>query len=113
MASTRESRRGDSLGPVQGVRFRGLALATFGLGLLALLTPFTHSAFPASRVGWMLALAAGIEMLHALRRASAGARRQATVSALISMAIALFLINAPLVASQALRFLVTGWFAID
>ncbi len=98
---------------MQGVRLTGLSLVTLGLGLLAILTPFTRSEFPASRVGWLLAIAAGIEMLHALRRSTAAARRQATVGAIISMAIALFLINAPFVASQALRLLVAGWFAID
>ena len=59
---------------------------------------------PAARVGGFVAVAAGIEMLHALRRSTAAARRQATIGAVISMAIALFLINAPFVASQALRF---------
>ena len=32
---------------------------------------------------------------------------------MISMAIALFLINAPFVASEALRLLIGGWFALD
>ncbi len=41
------------------------------------------------------------------------ARRRAALGALISMAIALFLINAPFVASQALRVLTAGWFGID
>ena len=96
-----------------GIRVGGLALVTLGLGLLALAAPFSRAEYPASRVGALLALAAGIEMLHALRRSTAVARRQATAGAVISMAIALFLINAPFVAGQALRLLVAGWFAID
>jgi uncharacterized membrane protein HdeD (DUF308 family) len=91
----------------------GLAVVTLGLGALALATPFTRTESPPSRVGWLLAFAAGIEILHALRRSTAAARRQATVGALISLMIALFLINAPLVAAQALRLLVAGWFAVD
>jgi uncharacterized membrane protein HdeD (DUF308 family) len=91
----------------------GLAALTLGLGLLALIAPWSRAEFPASRVGWLLALAAGVEVLHALRRSPAAARRQATIGAVISMAIALFLINAPFVAAQALRLLVAGWFAVD
>jgi uncharacterized membrane protein HdeD (DUF308 family) len=90
-----------------------LAVVTTGLAVLALVTPLTHTEFPESSVGGLLALAAGIEVLHGLRRSTAAARRQATVGALISMVIALFLINAPLVAARALRLLVAGWFAVD
>jgi uncharacterized membrane protein HdeD (DUF308 family)/3',5'-cyclic AMP phosphodiesterase CpdA len=92
---------------------RALAIVTFVLGLLALAAPIGRSAFPTSRVGWLLAFAAAIEMLHAMRRSEVAARRRAALGALISMAIALFLINAPFVASQALRLLIAGWFGID
>ena len=94
-------------------RLTGLAALALSLALLALATPLTGASSPASRVGWLLAVAAGVEALHALRRATAAARRQATVGALISLAIALFLINAPLVASEALRYVVAAWFTID
>ncbi len=90
-----------------------LSAVTLGLGLLALMTPFTRAESPPSRVGWLLAFAAAIEILHALRRTTSAARRQGTVGAIISLMIALFLINAPFVAAQALRLLVAGWFAID
>jgi len=86
---------------------------TLGLALLALATPFGGAEFPAARIGWLLLIAAGIEGLHALRRSTIKARRQATVSALISMVIALSLINAPLLAAPALRIVVACWFAID
>ena len=89
------------------------ALLTLGLGLLALLSPLGGSEHPESRVGVLLAMAATIEALHALRRSTAAARRQGTASALISMAIALFLINAPFVAGQALRIVIGVWFAVD
>ena len=90
-----------------------LAIVTLGLGLIALVTPFSGAEFPASRIGWCLALAAGVEMLHAMRRSTAEARRQATIGAVVSMAIAFFLINAPLVAAEALRLAVACWFALD
>ena len=77
-------------------RITSLAAVTLALGVLALAAPLGESEYPASRIGALLALAAIIEALHSLRRSTAAARRDATVSAIISMAIALFLINAPL-----------------
>ena len=90
-----------------------LAAVTLGLALLALLTPLSAAGYPVSRVGWLLAIAAAIEALHALRRSTASARRQASVGAAISMLIAVVVINAPFLAGQALRLLVAGWFAVD
>ena len=90
-----------------------LAAVTLGLALLAIATPFTRAQYPASRVGGLLAIAAAIEVVHGLRRSTIAARRQATVGAVISMAIALFLINAPFVAAEGLRLLVAGWFGVD
>src|SRR5262245_52209697 len=82
-------------------RVTTLAAVTLGLALLALATPISRAEFPAARVGGLLGIAAAIEVLHALRRSTAAARRQATVGAVISMLIALFLINAPFVATEA------------
>ena len=62
-----------------------LAAITAGLALLALITPLVGAESPGARVGWLLAFAAAIEMLHGLRRATARARRQAAASALISL----------------------------
>ena len=94
-------------------RAPALAVVTLGLALLALAAPLGRAEFPTPRVGWLLAFASAIEMLHAMRRSEASARRRAAVGAIISMAIALFLINAPFVASQALRWLIAGWFGVD
>ena len=88
-----------------------LGAMTMGLGLLALVAPFRVE-FP-TRVGFLLALAAGVEVLHAQRRSTVGERRRATTGAIVSMAIALFLINAPYVAAEALRFAVAAWFGVD
>jgi uncharacterized membrane protein HdeD (DUF308 family)/3',5'-cyclic AMP phosphodiesterase CpdA len=90
-----------------------LGLVTVALGVAAVVTPLTRVESPSARVGWLLALAACIEGLHALRRSTAAGRREATVGAVISMAIALFLINAPFVAARALTILIAGWFALD
>ena len=72
--------------------------------------PLGGAEYPASRVGALLAIAGAVEALHSLAfdRGVAPAR---TTSAVISMAIALFLISAPFVAAEALRLLIAGWFA--
>ena len=90
-----------------------LAAITAGLALLALITPLVGAESPGARVGWLLAFAAAIEMLHGLRRSTARARRQAAASALISLLIAFPLINASDIAFPALRLLVAIFFAVD
>jgi 3',5'-cyclic AMP phosphodiesterase CpdA len=90
-----------------------LAAITAGLALLALITPLVGAESPGARVGWLLAFAAAIEMLHGLRRATAQARRQAAGSALISLLIAFPLINASDITFPALRLLIAVFFAVD
>ena len=90
-----------------------LAAITAGLALLALVTPLVGAEFPGTRVGWLLACAAAIEMLHGLRRATTRACRHAAVSALISLLIAFSLINASADTFPALRVLIAIFFAID
>ena len=95
------------------LRITTVGVVTLGLGLLALAAPVSRAEFPAARVGWLLTLAAGLELFHAMRQSNADLRRRATIGGMISMAIAIFLINAPFVAARGLRLLVAGWFAID
>ena len=90
-----------------------IAVAAVALALLVLLAPFSSVEFPSVRIGGLLALAALIEGLHGLRRSAASGRRQATVSAAVSMAIALLLINASFVAAGALRIALASWFGLD
>ena len=90
-----------------------IAVVAAGLALLALLAPFSGAEFPSARVGGLLAVAALVEAVHGLRRSAAAGRRQASVSAAISMALALLLINAPFVAAGALRIVLAGWFGGD
>ena len=95
------------------MRLPALTIVTLVLGLLALVAPLGGAEHPAARVGALLFVAGAIEALHSLRRSTAASRRNATISAIISIAMALFLISAPFVAAQSLRFLIAGWFAID
>ena len=90
-----------------------LAAITAALAFLALIAPLGGAESPGTRVGWLLAFAAAIEMLHGLRRATAKARRHAAASALVSFLIAFPLINSSLVSLPALRLLVAIFFAVD
>ena len=104
---------GDPTPPRRRARVTALGVVVLALAFLAAIAPFGYAEVPAARVGGLLAFAAAIEGLHALRRFTPAARRQATTGAAISMAIAVFLITAPFVAAQALRFAIAGWFALD
>ncbi len=80
---------------------------------MALLTPLGASEAPGPRAGLLLAFAAATEMLHGLRRSSAQGRRQASVGALISLVIAILLINAPLLAAAALLTGMAAFLLLD
>ena len=71
------------------LRITSLAVVALGLGLLALAAPVSRAEFPAARVGWLLTLAAGLELLHAMRQSNVAARRRATIGGVISMTIAI------------------------
>ena len=90
-----------------------LTSVTLLLALLALVSPLGAAESPAPRVGFLLALAASLEVLHGIRRPTAAARRKASIGALISMVIALLLINAPYLAGAALMAAMAGFFFVD
>ena len=90
-----------------------LTSATALLAVLALLTPFGESQSPATRVGFLLAIAAALEVLHGIRRSTAAARREASTGAVISMVIAVLLINAPFLASTVLLVVMAGFILLD
>ena len=90
-----------------------IAVVAVALALLVLMAPFSSVEFPSVRVGGLLAVAALVEGLHGLRRSAASGRRQATIGAAVSMAIALLLINASFVAAGALRIVLASWFGLD
>jgi len=83
------------------------------LGVAVLLSPLGAATAPAPRAGFLLAMAAAFEVLHGLRRSTAAARRKASMSALISMIIAVLLVNAPFIAGAALLLSITGFFLVD
>ena len=90
-----------------------LTSATALLAVLALLTPFGESQSPATRVGFLLAIAAALEVLHGIRRSTAASRREASTGAVISIVIAVLLINAPFLASTVLLVVMAGFILLD
>jgi uncharacterized membrane protein HdeD (DUF308 family) len=89
------------------------ALPTFALGLLALAAPLSPAEHPAVRVGWLLALAGCVEIVHGLRRTDTDGQRGSTGGATVTIALAILLINAPYFVAGGLSVLVAAWFAID
>ena len=82
-------------------------------GLLVLLTPLADAESPHLRVGLLMFVAGVLALLHAVRRAEAPELRRGVTSALLTLVMALFLINAPFLAAAALIVLLAGSFAID
>jgi len=97
----------------QGPTVVALTGVTCLLGVLALASPLGAAESPAPRVGFLLALASAFEVLHGTRRSSAAARRKASLSAVISMVIAVLLITAPFIAGAALLVGMAGFFLVD
>lgn len=83
------------------------------IGLLALIAPLRAAERPLSRVGAVLALAGGLEVLHGVRRTEAAALRRAVTSGVITAVMGLLVINAPYVAGTALVLFLAVSFALD
>ena len=79
-----------------------LPLVVVVLGLLALLAPRGDAEEPLHRVGALLALGGGLQILHGLRRANAAALRRAITSGVISLLMGLLLLMAPFTPALAL-----------
>jgi uncharacterized membrane protein HdeD (DUF308 family) len=91
----------------------GMAVALTALAMLALISPLTPAETPAPRLGALLAVAAACEVVHGMRRSTVAARRKAAIGAMLSLVIALLLINAPYLASAALLLGMAGFFVVD
>ncbi len=90
-----------------------LPLVVAGIGLLALIAPLRAAEQPLSRVGALLALAGGLEVLHGVRRTEAAALRRAVTSGVITVVMGLLVMNAPYVAGTALVLFLAVSFALD
>ena len=90
-----------------------LPLVVAALGVLALLAPLGAAEEPLTRVGVLLAVAGGLEVLHGVRRATPSAMRRAVTSGVITCLMALLVIGAPFIASTALVLFLAISFAAD
>ncbi len=93
-------------------RRRGIGIAALLLGVLALLTPIGRAQVY-GRVGLLLVLAAGLEIAHGFRRATARGQRSAWFGGAITLGMGVLLINAPYLAVAALGSSWPGRSALD
>ncbi len=91
----------------------GPAAALGLLAVLAIVAPFAGSFDAGPRVGALLALAGGAEILHGFRRRSEADRRAAWQGGAITIGMAVMLISAPLLAKAALVLFLAATFALD
>ena len=100
--------------PADAQRQQRLAGGFVGLlGVLALLVPLVPKLAPESRLGALLLTTAAVELFHGLRRSNPEERRGAWFGGVISVALGLLLMNAPLLMSGMLALGVAGWLAVD
>src|SRR5262249_48987575 len=83
------------------------------IGVLALTAPLRAAEQPLLRVGFLLAIAGGLELLHAVRVPEASAMRRAITSGSLTVLMALVVINAPFLVGTAIVLFLAGSFAID
>ena len=81
--------------------------------LLALLAPLGAAEDPLVRVGVLLALTGGLEVLHSIRRAESEALYRGVTSGATSILMGLLVVSAPFLVGTALLILLALSFAID
>src|SRR5262245_16976690 len=106
------------LGQVFATRSRSFRLDWFAVvaiacGVTALIAPLGAAEQPLLRVGALLAVAGGIETIHGLRRSSFTAVRRTVTSGIITLLMALLVINAPFIAGTALVLFLAASFGLD
>ena len=82
-------------------------------GVLALLAPLGAAEEPLGRVGALLAVGGGLQVLHGIRRADAAALRRAVAGGVISMLMGLLVLVTPAGAVSSFALLLAATFAVD
>ena len=82
-------------------------------GLFTLIAPLGAAEQPLLRVGALLALTGALETLHGLRRDTTTAVRRAVAGGVITLLMALLVINAPFIAGNALVLFLAVSFGLD
>src|SRR6188474_754218 len=88
-----------------------LVVALFAI--LALLAPFGAAEEPLHRVGVLLAVGGGLQVLHGIRRAELASLKRAVVGGVISMLMGLLVLAAPDSSIRALVVILAVTFASD
>jgi len=88
-------------------------LVVFAFGLLALLAPLGAAEEPLRRVGALLAIGGGLQVLHGIRRADSAALRRAVTGGLLSVLMGLLVLAAPGTAAATLVLFLAVTFAAD
>jgi uncharacterized membrane protein HdeD (DUF308 family) len=94
-------------------KLRSFSLPVAVLGLLMLTAPLRAAEQPLLRVGTLLALAGGLEILHGVRLAQSAAMRRVVTSGALTILMALAVINAPFLAGTAIVLVLAGSFVLD
>jgi hypothetical protein len=100
--------------PLAGRRlaaFLPFSLVVTGLGVLALLAPRGHAEAPLQRVGVLLAIGGGLQVLHGLRRADGTALRRAVAAGILSLLMGLTVLVVP--HGPGLALLLAAAFTLD
>lgn len=82
-------------------------------GVFALLVPLWPELAPESRLGLLLIGAGAAELYHGFRRAHRADQRAAWTGGLITLAMGVLFLNAPMLAGKAVVWLAAGWFGLD
>ena len=90
-----------------------LPLAVACFGILALLAPLGAAEQPLHRVGVLLAVGGGLQVLHGIRRAELASLKRAVAGGVISMAMGLLVLAAPDSSARALIVFLAATFAFD
>jgi hypothetical protein len=88
-------------------------LVVAALGLTALLAPLGAAEEPLRRIGALLAIGGGLQILHGVRRADIAALRRAVTGGVISLVMGLLVLVAPETAAQAVALLLAITYALD
>src|SRR5688500_580434 len=82
-------------------------------GVLALLAPFVAAEQPFHRIGVLLAIGGGLQILHGIRRADVAALRRAVTGGILSIFMGLLVRGAPQHAAASLVLLLAVTFLVD
>ena len=97
----------------QRLTISALPLAVTLFGILALLAPFGAAEEPLHRVGALLAVGGGLQVLHGIRRAELASLKRAVAGGVISLLMGLLVLAAPDSSARALVVILALTFVSD